>query len=114
MLTPPFTHKDISLDSLAANKHVCCEKPMCLTIEEAAEMTAAIEAKEADGGAPVFFLAYPRRFGIDDHKILSTIQSTLGSPVFYRDVWGVVKGHVSPVIHELTGGGGLLFENRLV
>jgi len=45
VLTPPFTHKEISLDSLAAGKHVCCEKPMCLTIHEAAEMTAAIEVR---------------------------------------------------------------------
>jgi predicted dehydrogenase len=95
-------------------KHACCEKPMCLSMEEANEMTCAIEAMKVDGAAappPVFFLAYPRRFGIDDHKILSTIRTTLGQPVFYRDVWGVVKGHVSEVIHEETGGGGLLFEN---
>ena len=41
-------------------------------------------------------------------QILNVIRSTLGQPVFYRDVWGVVKGHVSEVIHE---EGGLLFEN---
>jgi hypothetical protein len=114
VLTPPFTHNEISLAALAAGKHVCCEKPMCLSMEEANEMTRAIEAMKVDGAAappPVFFLAYPRRFGIDDHKILSTIRTTLGQPVFYRDVWGVVKGHVSEVIHEETGGGGLLFEN---
>ena len=70
----------------------------------------AAEAEGGEGGA-VFLLAYPRRFGIDDHKIISTIKETLGQPVFYRDVWGVVKGHVSEVIHEETGGGGLLYEN---
>jgi hypothetical protein len=54
-------------------KHACCEKPMCLSMEEANEMTRAIEAMKVDGAAappPVFFLAYPRRFGIDDRKIL--------------------------------------------
>lgn len=93
VLTPPFTHKEISLAALAAGKHVCCEKPMCLTVEEANEMTRAIDrmkqqqTKEGGPAPPVFLLAYPRRFGIDDHKILSTIQDTLGRPVFYRDVW---------------------------
>lgn len=108
VLTPPSTHKEISVAALQAGKHVCCEKPMCLSEEEANEMVEMCEALNND---PIFFLAYPRRFGIDDHKIISTIRNTLGQPVFYRDVWGVVKGHVSEIIHEETGGGGLLFEN---
>jgi len=108
VLTPPSTHKDISVTALQAGKHVCCEKPMCLSEEEADEI---VRISETMGNKAIFFLAYPRRFGIDDHKIIRTIRSTLGEPVFYRDVWGVVKGHVSEIIHEEKGGGGLLFEN---
>jgi predicted dehydrogenase len=117
VLTPPSTHKEISVAALRAGKHVCCEKPLCLSMEEADEMVKVSEdsspSNNTDGSPsnPVFFLAYPRRFGIDDHQIINTIKGTLGQPVFYRDVWGVVKGHVSEVIHEETGGGGLLFEN---
>jgi hypothetical protein len=76
VLTPPSTHKAISIAALQAGKHVCCEKPLCLSMEEADEMVKVSEASISNYAAeageparPVFFLAYPRRFGIDDHKV---------------------------------------------
>lgn len=44
--TPPRTHREMVLRSLAAGKHVLAEKPMAMTAEEAAEMVrAAASAK---------------------------------------------------------------------
>ena len=41
--TPNHLHKDLALAAIAARKHVWCEKPMALTLEDAEEMTAAAE-----------------------------------------------------------------------
>ena len=42
--TPNFTHKPISLDCIAAGKHVMCEKPLGVNFGEAAEMYLAAAA----------------------------------------------------------------------
>jgi predicted dehydrogenase len=39
--TPPFLHRPMMLEALAAGKHVCCEKPFVLTLAEAREVAAA-------------------------------------------------------------------------
>ncbi|MAU95240.1 MAG: myo-inositol 2-dehydrogenase [Fulvimarina sp.] len=39
--TPNALHKEMALAAIAAGKHVHCEKPMALTLEDAAEMEAA-------------------------------------------------------------------------
>lgn len=39
--TPNGLHREIALAALAAGKHVWCEKPMALTLDEAEEMAAA-------------------------------------------------------------------------
>jgi len=44
---PTFSHTEISLAALSAGKHVMCEKPMALTVEQCDEMIAA--AKESPG-----------------------------------------------------------------
>jgi predicted dehydrogenase len=42
--TPPTTHREYTLQSLAAGAHVLCEKPFMSTIEEADEVIAAAAA----------------------------------------------------------------------
>jgi predicted dehydrogenase len=43
--TPNNLHRDMALAAIAAGKHVWCEKPMALTLEQAQEMEAAARAK---------------------------------------------------------------------
>ena len=43
--TPPNLHREMTLASISAGKHVLCEKPMAMNVAEAAEMTAAAEGK---------------------------------------------------------------------
>lgn len=40
--TPPFLHRPMVLEALAAGKHVCCEKPFVLTLAEAREIGAVL------------------------------------------------------------------------
>jgi len=42
--TPPFTHASVTLDAIAAGKHVLCEKPFARNAAEAQLMLAAAEA----------------------------------------------------------------------
>src|SRR5207245_1413179 len=39
---PHHLHKDAIVAAAAAGKHILCEKPLCLTIEEAEEVTHAV------------------------------------------------------------------------
>ena len=41
---PHHLHKDAIVAAAAAGKHILCEKPLCMTADEAAEVTAAVEA----------------------------------------------------------------------
>src|SRR5690349_11645560 len=38
---PTYLHRDYSVEALESGKHVFCEKPMALTVEEAEEMARA-------------------------------------------------------------------------
>ncbi len=43
--TPNLLHKEIVLDALEAGKHVMCEKPMAISIDECKAMTSAAEKR---------------------------------------------------------------------
>ena len=43
IVTPPATHREITLAALGQGKHVLCEKPMALDADEASQMTGSAE-----------------------------------------------------------------------
>lgn len=43
--SPNMMHFDMAMAAIAAGKHVYCEKPLAVTVEEAEQMTAAAKAK---------------------------------------------------------------------
>ncbi len=58
IMTPDYPHAPIVLDTLAAGKHIYCEKPMATTIEDCNAIVKA--AKNAPG---LFFAGHNVRFG---------------------------------------------------
>jgi myo-inositol 2-dehydrogenase/D-chiro-inositol 1-dehydrogenase/scyllo-inositol 2-dehydrogenase (NAD+) len=44
--TPTFTHRDLVVQAATAGKHVFCEKPMALTVEECDEMIGVTQRAE--------------------------------------------------------------------
>jgi predicted dehydrogenase len=75
--TPDALHKEVALASLAAGKHVFCEKPLALNLSEAAEMT---EAAEKSG--LVNIVAYTFRYTRAVQKLKHLIESGLiGTPL---------------------------------
>jgi len=105
--TPNNTHKDITVASLNAGKHVMCEKPMAKTSEEAAEMI-----KAAEDNNKKLTIGYQNRFRADSqhlHKICQ--RGDLGEVYFSKahairrravPTWGVFLDE------EKQGGGPLI------
>jgi predicted dehydrogenase len=56
--TPPALHRQMSLDAIAAGKHLFCEKPLAATLAEAVEMRDAAEA-----AGVVHMINHNMRFG---------------------------------------------------
>ena len=46
ILTPPSTHRELALKAIQAGKHVVCEKPISISLDDAVTMVRA--AKQAD------------------------------------------------------------------
>ena len=77
--TPPFDHHRSVMAALAAGKHVLCEKPLALNVQQAEEMTAA--ATRAGVAAAVSF----------EFRYVSAVQAL-------REM--VVNGHL-PLLREI-------------
>jgi len=52
--TPPSTHHELAVKAIRAGKHVLCEKPLAVTVEQGSEILAA--AAQANVLAPVNFI----------------------------------------------------------
>lgn len=57
--TPNNTHFEIAMYAMDHNVHVICEKPMCITIDEARELTAKTKEKNLIGGINFHNRFYP-------------------------------------------------------
>jgi myo-inositol 2-dehydrogenase/D-chiro-inositol 1-dehydrogenase/scyllo-inositol 2-dehydrogenase (NAD+) len=80
--TPTFTHADLVVAAAGAGKHVLCEKPLALTLDECDRMGAAI----AEAGV-VFEMGFMRRFDppfVEAARLLR--EGKVGSPVIMRSL----------------------------
>ncbi len=74
--TPPALHRQMTLDAIAAGKHVLCEKPLAATLAEAIEMRDAAEA-----AGIVHMINHHMRFGapyVEAHARI--VAGYLGTP----------------------------------
>lgn len=70
------SHARYVLAALEAGKHVFVEKPLCLTLDELADIQAAYEARVAAGEAPVLMVGFNRRYAplaIKMKQLLSSV-----------------------------------------
>ncbi len=106
---PDQLHKQITIESLAAGKHVLCEKPMALTVEECKDMVQA--ARESDKQlmvgqigryTPGFITAKQM---VDNGEIgdLFFIESEYAHD--YSHIGGEGGWRVTPERHPVIGGG---------
>jgi len=110
--TPVFLHASQTIQSLAAGKHVLCEKPMAMNEAEARSMVAA-----AEKGGRIFGVAYYRRFYTKLIRAKQLIETgVIGQPLFAEltnHMWfnGMgVPGERSWLFDPSKAGGGPLFD----
>ncbi len=107
--TPPHLHRDAVVQAAAAGKHVYCEKPMCVTIEEADQMIAACR----EAGVQLM-IAFMKRFNKSFRRAAEIIeQGELGDVFELRATWDNARAAASTANyrHQRAAGGGYLQED---
>ncbi len=80
--TPTFTHRELAVLAAGRGKHVFCEKPMALTIEECDEMISA-----AQRNAVILQLGFMRRFDPDFQAAKARIDAgEIGQPMLIKSL----------------------------
>jgi predicted dehydrogenase len=78
--SPTFSHAEIALAALSAGKHVLCEKPLATSLEEAADVAAAVEE-----AGRVFVMGFMRRFDTGFVRAAERIAAgEIGRPLLVR------------------------------
>jgi myo-inositol 2-dehydrogenase/D-chiro-inositol 1-dehydrogenase/scyllo-inositol 2-dehydrogenase (NAD+) len=80
--SPTFTHADLVVAAAGAGKHVLCEKPLALSLEECDRMEEALGA-----AGIVFEMGFMRRFDpafVEGHRLIG--EGRIGTPVTIRSL----------------------------
>lgn len=103
-LTIPAAHFDVSMQALAAGKHVFTEKPLAVTAEAGRQLVAAAAARGlALGSAPDTFLGAAGRFA---RRLMEA--GTIGTPVIgtaFMMGRGMEHWHPDPGFYYQPGAG---------
>lgn len=107
VLTPTFTHKQITVEALENGKHVLCEKPPALTSDEVTECKNA--AKES---GKCLMYAFAFRFSSQIHYLKKYIDSGKFGKVIYADASRTVRCSMlkSWFVDKKKSGGGHLMD----
>lgn len=79
------SHARFVLEAIAAGKHVFCEKPLCLTLEELARIEQALTAR-APEQRPMVLVGFNRRFAPQVVKIKQLLQGVTSPKAFVMTV----------------------------
>lgn len=102
---PTFTHADIAVAALQADKHVLCEKPLAATLTEADQIR---EAAAASSGS--FVMGFMRRFDAGFVRVAERIAAgDIGEPLLIRST-GRGPGLPPEWAWDLSKSGGLVAE----
>jgi myo-inositol 2-dehydrogenase / D-chiro-inositol 1-dehydrogenase len=103
--TPTFTHPQLAILAAGAGKHVFCEKPMALTVEECDEMSAAAAA-----AGVVLQIGFVRRFQAEFVEAKRRIDAgEIGQPMIVKSLTRG-PGLPPPWARELERSNGMLAE----
>lgn len=102
---PHFLHREVTVRSLQAGKHVLLEKPMAMTVEECDAMTAA-----ADAAGKSLMVAHSQHYFAQNLAARELIRNgDLGHIVLANDAWykGFWEGGKRPewFLDDSKGGG---------
>jgi predicted dehydrogenase len=102
---PTFTHRDLAVKCAEAGKHVFCEKPMTLTVEDAEQMISAADRKGVK-----LQVGFMRRFDPLFLQAKQMIDSgSLGEPIIIKsNARG--PGLPAPWYYDVSRSNGLLAE----
>jgi len=105
IVTPTFTHREIAVKAAQANKHVFCEKPMCVHVEEARDM---IDAAQKNGVK--LQIGFMRRFDPPFVHAKEVVDSgELGEVMIIKSI-GRGPGLPPPWTYDVSASNGLLGE----
>jgi myo-inositol 2-dehydrogenase/D-chiro-inositol 1-dehydrogenase len=104
--SPNKTHKEIALDAIAQGKHVFCEKPFSIGVEDAAELRDA-----ANAGKGVFQVGHNRRYAPVYATLKELLQSDMAHSAHIKMNRGELKNPVWTGDVNVTGG--FLYETTI-
>ena len=103
---PNKTHKDIALAAISAGKHVFCEKPFSIGIDDAAELREA-----ANSSKGIFQVGHNRRFAPVYAKLKELLQTEAAHSAHIKMNRGELKNPVWTGDVNVTGG--FLYETTI-
>lgn len=104
--SPNKTHKEIALAAIAESKHVFCEKPFAIGVEDARELRDA-----ANAGKGVFQVGHNRRYA----PVYATLKNLLGEDKAHSAHIKMNRGELkNPVwTGDVNVTGGFLYETTI-
>jgi predicted dehydrogenase len=107
--TPTYTHKDLIVAAAEAGRHIICEKPLALTVEDAEQ---AIKATRAAGVS--LFPAHVVRFFPEYATMATTVRAgALGTPAVLRFTRAGSYPTWSPWFADPELSGGILVDQMV-
>jgi predicted dehydrogenase len=108
--TPPNTHKEFAIEALKAGKHVLCEKPFAMNLQEAKEMLD--EAQKRPGQLSIVDHELRLLPAVQKMKNLVTKEKWCGQKIYHIEM-KIHRGRQTPNMawnwwNDKTQGGGML------